>query len=114
MAGVGRLQPIQMGRAGVSSVTVASAERSSGAQSGRRTFVLEAARLFGRLCIRRRVGLAAREGLGVWPIAAQQLQTRDRLLDAWAMPARHPPQHEDRLADLLEPLAPAAQDVGMG
>src|SRR5689334_19460545 len=93
---------------------MASAERSSGARSGRRTFVLEAARLFGRLRIRRRVGLAEREGFAVWPLAAQQLQPRDRLLDVWAMPARHPPQHEDRLADLLEPLAPAAQVVGMG
>src|SRR5262249_15461619 len=81
--------------------------------SGRWTLILEAARLFGRWRIWRRISLAEREGLGMRPVAAQQLQPRDRLLDARAMPARDPPQHEDRLADLLEPLTPAAQDLGM-
>src|SRR5262249_5088465 len=88
--------------------------RESGARSGRWTLVLEAARLCGRRGIRRRVDLAEREGLGVWPLAAQELQPRNRLLDAGAMPTWHPPQHEDHLADLLEPLAAAAQDVSMG
>src|SRR5215831_1607722 len=94
--------------------TTSSTQRRSGARSDRRTLVLEAARLFGRRGIRRRVDLAEREGLGMWPLVAQQLQPRNRLLDTGAMPTWHPPQHEDRLADLLEPLAAAAQDVSMG
>jgi hypothetical protein len=42
-------------------------------RSGRRTLVIEAARLFGSRRIRRRVGLTKREGLAVWPLAPQQL-----------------------------------------
>src|SRR5262245_17250204 len=50
--------------------------------SARRTLVVEPARLFGRLGIWWRVSLAEGEGVGVWPLASQQLQAADRFLDA--------------------------------
>src|SRR5262249_16023137 len=87
---------------------------SWGSRSGRWTLVLEATRFFGSRCIRRRVGRAERKGLGVWTAAAQQLQPGDRLVNAGTMATWDPPQHEKCLADLLKPLAAAAQDVSVG
>src|SRR6202042_3457481 len=67
-----------------------------------RALIRKALRRGGGRRIRRREGLAEAERLRVRPVTAQRLQTCDRLADRGPLTARHPPQHQVRLAHALE------------
>ena len=61
----------------------------------------------------RGIELAERERLGRWTVPLEMFNLRNRLGDAGTMGRRHPPQGDIRIAQALEPLAPALHDVGV-